>query len=163
MDSSTTSLKRSLPFSGHVQEIWIRPEKRVEPVCVPRVSATISNGLAGDHYSGQKSKNRQVTLIQYEHLNIIASLVNRPELSASLLRRNIVVSGINLLALKECVFAVGSVYLQMTGQCHPCSRMEENLGPGGFNAMRGHGGINATILKDGEINVGDPVVVVEFN
>jgi len=163
MLSSTRELKQSLPCPGQVQEIWIRPEKHVEPVRVTDVTVTVNSGLQGDHYSSKNSRNRQVTLIQYEHLNVVAALLNLQSLNASLLRRNIVVSGINLLALKECVFAVGTVHLQMTGQCHPCSRMEQNLGPGGFNAMRGHGGINAMVIKDGVINVGDSVSVVEFN
>ena len=162
MQFTTTELKRSLPYSGRVREIWIRPEKLTEPLCVPKVLVSTANGLEGDHYASKNSRNRQVTLIQYEHLEVVAALVNLPNISAGLLRRNLVVSEINLLSLKECIFAVGTTHLKMTGLCHPCSRMEKNLGPGGYNAKRGHGGINATVVKDGEINVGDAVSIVEF-
>jgi MOSC domain-containing protein YiiM len=84
------------------------------------------------------------------------------DVDASVLRRNIVVAGINLLALKDCIFSIGNAHLKMTGLCHPCSRMEQALGPGGYNAMRGHGGINATVVRDGQINIGDDVSVVQF-
>jgi len=162
MSFSTSELKQSLPFAGQVKEIWLRPDKFIAPVSVTMVSVTKENGLMGDHYAGNKTRKRQVTLIQYEHLPVIAALVNATEIDASLLRRNIVVSGINLLSLKECIFSIGTAHLEMTGLCHPCSRMEKNLGPGGYNAMRGHGGINATVIKDGEIKLGDKVSVVEF-
>jgi MOSC domain-containing protein YiiM len=76
-----------------------------------------------------------------------------------LLRRNIVVSGINLQALKEQQFKIGEAVLFGTGNCPPCSRMEENLGPGGYCAMRGHGGITAYVLQPGKICLGDSVTL----
>lgn len=119
--------------------------------------AVRDRGLEGDHYTG--GGRRQVTLIQAEHLSVIAALANRPDLDPSLLRRNLVVSGINLLALKDRCFRIGGVLLLGTGVCAPCSRMEAALGPGGFNAMRGHGGITATVIAGGAIAIGEAVAV----
>ena len=78
-------------------------------------------------------------------------MLGQGSVDPGLTRRNIVVRGINLLAMKDKQFQIGEVVLEMTGLCHPCSRMEENLGPGGFNAMRGHGGITARVIKGGKV------------
>ena len=118
-----------------------------------------SDGLDGDHYAG-RSGNRSVTLIQSEHLLVIASLLHREEVSPAELRRNIVVSGINLLALKDRRFKIGTAVLEMSGLCHPCSRMEKVLGEGGYNAMRGHGGITASVVIPGTITLKDKVELI---
>ena len=90
---------------------------------------------------------------------VVRSVTGVDALEPQQLRRNLVVSGINLLALKDRTFSIGEVLLEGTGPCHPCNRMEEALGPGGLNAMRGHGGITARILKGGTLNVGDEVML----
>ena len=118
----------------------------------------LEKGLAGDHYAGS-SGNRSITLIQAEHIATISSLLHIDSIKPEELRRNIVVSGINLLALKGREFVIGTAVLRMTGLCHPCSRMEENLGEGGYNAVRGHGGIKARVIKTGEIRLWDKVSV----
>jgi len=121
--------------------------------------AVLAGGLEGDHYAGS-SGNRSVTLIQQEHIETIASLLHVEKIEPSQLRRNIVISGINLLALKDREFKIGTAILRMTGLCHPCSRMEETFGAGGYNAVRGHGGINARVVTPGIIKVQDQVEVI---
>ena len=126
-------------------------------ISAQEVDVEIGKGLVGDRYKGNAESKRQVTLIQAEHLIALGSLLGRPPTDPALLRRNIVVSGINLSALHQAHFWVGPVLLQGTGFCHPCSRMEAALGPGGYNAMRGHGGITARVLTPGRVQVGDEV------
>ena len=154
--ASIKQLMKNLPQQGKVEWIGVRPAKRQALKVVESV-IVLATGLDGDHYSG-RSGNRSVTLIQAEHLPVIASLLHREKIEPPMLRRNIFVSGINLLALKDKEFRIGTAVLRMTGLCHPCSRMEENFGEGGYNAVRGHGGINASVILPGEIKLQDDVV-----
>lgn len=151
-------LINNLPQQGKVEWIGVRPEKR-KPLKTLEKVKVIERGLEGDHYSGRSGK-RSVTLIQAEHVDAIASLLHKDKIDPLDLRRNIVVSGINLLALKEREFKIGTAVLKMTGFCHPCSRMEEIFGTGGYNAVRGHGGINARVVTPGEIKLHDMVKII---
>jgi len=153
-------LIQTLPQQGTVEWIGLRPGKKQPMQVVERAIAIKDKGLEGDHYNG-RSGNRSVTLIQAEHLPAVASMLHLPEIRPEQLRRNIVVRGINLLALKNRRFSLGAAELEMTGQCHPCSRMEETLGAGGYNAIRGHGGITARVLNSGEIEIGDRLVIIQ--
>lgn len=125
---------------------------------VEAITVDCDGGIIDDRYRSTRGK-RQVTLIQYEHLAAIASMLGVAEVLPQSLRRNIVVQGINLLALNGKQFALGEAILEYTGLCHPCSRMEETFGPGGYNAVRGHGGITATVIQGGRIAVGDSLQV----
>lgn len=144
----------NFPNSGTVEWISFRPEKRGEIEVVNEISVSPEKGIVGDHYNG-KNRKRQVTLIQAEHIEAVAKFLKKDKIDPRLLRRNIVVAGINLLALNDAEFSIGTARLKMTGPCHPCSRMEQNLGEGGYNAMRGHGGITCEVIEVGTIKVGD--------
>jgi MOSC domain-containing protein YiiM len=161
MPSPMQQLLNTLPQRGVVTWIGVRPARRAPVEPVEAVFAQVGSGLIGDRFQGKPESTRQVTLIQGEHLRAVASFLGMPEVEPGLLRRNLVVEGINLLALKDKRFRIGVAVLEMTGLCHPCSRMEETLGPGGYNALRGHGGITARVLQEGQIRLGDPVWVLE--
>lgn len=142
--------------AGEVVFLNVRPKRLAPVLVVAEVEAVQDRGLTGDRYSG-KGGSRQVTLIQAEHLKAIASFLGRESVEPELVRRNIVVRGINLLSLKGKRFRIGNAILEYSGECHPCSRMEANLGPGGYNAMRGHGGITAKVVETGTIRLGDSI------
>jgi MOSC domain-containing protein YiiM len=161
MKLSSGSLLRHLtdtfPRHGRLEWIGVRPMQREAMRELLQAHAQVDRGLDGDHRARKAGSPRQVTLIQREHLAVVAQLLGQRDVAPELTRRNLVICGINLLALKDQAFTIGEVLLEGTGLCEPCSRMEKNLGGGGYNAMRGHGGITARVVSGGVIRVGDAV------
>ncbi len=143
---------------GVVEWIGVRPVRRSAMMVVDSVRLDTQVGVTGDHYSNPKRGTRHVTLIQCEDIQAIASYLDQP-VTPEQLRRNIVIRGLNLLALKDKRFHLGEALLEMTGECHPCSRMEETFGTGGYNAVRSHGGITARVLQGGTVRLGDRLTV----
>lgn len=154
MQGPLEQLMHNFPAAGVVEWIGVRPEKKQEVIAVDSIILDTHSGIQGDHYAGRSGK-RQVTLIQAEHLAVIASVLQQDSVQPEQLRRNILVRGINLLAFKDKSFQLGEAVLEYTGLCHPCSRMEKVLGEGGYNAMRGHGGITARVIHTGSVRLGD--------
>ena len=164
------SLTARFPRAGRLEAICLRPGRGRPAVPVMTARALVDRGLEGDRSAaGPPGRagggKRQVTLIQAEHLPLIRLWTER-DFAAADLRRNLVVSGVNLLA-QHGLFAdqplqvrIGrDVLIVVTGPCDPCSKMETLLGPGGYNAMRGHGGTTARVIHGGIVAVGDAVVV----
>jgi MOSC domain-containing protein YiiM len=155
------SLFENFSQVGEVMWVGLRPASRKAIKEVLEVNVT-ETGLEGDRATKNSPSNkRQVTLVQHEHLAAAASFLGKESIDPNLTRRNVVVKGMNINALKGRKFNIGTAVLEMTGFCYPCSRMEENLGVGGFNAMRGHGGITCRVIKVGKIKIGDKVKVIE--
>ena len=144
-------------FQGKVDWIGISSGPRSEIKAQDAVRI-VTGGVDGDHHCRPTRKSkRQVTLIQAEHIPVVEAILGRGKIDPSLLRRNIVVSGINLAALKYQTFRIGTAVLEGSGDCPPCSRMEENLGPGGYASMLAHGGITAVVVSEGVVSLGDTV------
>jgi MOSC domain-containing protein YiiM len=157
--SSLAKLIETPVRPGKIIWIGLRPIRRGAMEVVESARLESGLGLAGDRYS-RKDGVRQVTLIAVESLTAIAGYLGEERVSPEALRRNIVTQGINLSALKDRRFKLGETILETTGECHPCSRMEETLGQGGYNAVRGLGGITARVIKGGEIHLNDPIAPI---
>lgn len=153
-------LLAQVPQSGEVRWIGVRPASRAPMVEIEAVEARRDAGLTGDHAHPTPRNQRQVTLIQWEHLPVVAALIGKPVAPADL-RRNLAIAGINLFSLKNRRFRIGQAILETTGWCQPCARLEERLGPGTFQAMRGHGGLTTRVLEGGIIRLGDRVEVLD--
>lgn len=142
---------------GTLVWIGVRPARNAPLVARETVRLQAHSGVEGDHYETHHDGARQATFIAAEDIDAVASFLGRSDVHPDLLRRNFVTRGINLLALKGRRFRMGTAVFETSGECAPCSRMETNLGQGGFNAMRGRGGITARIVEGGAVQIGDAI------
>lgn len=140
--------------AGRIDWIGLRPVRLADPISVETAHLGES-GLEGDHARPGK---RALSLIQAEHLPVIAALAHIGAVAPETLRRNLVISGLNLSALRGKRLRLGEAVVELTTPCAPCSRMEAALGPGGYTAMRGHGGWCAKIITPGPLCIGAPVL-----
>jgi MOSC domain-containing protein YiiM len=146
---------------GRLHWIGLRAERKQPLLVVQETTALEGLGLEGDHRCRKTAGSaRQVTLISREYIQQIAHFTGRADIDPGLLRRNLVISGINLSALRYQRFYIGEALFEATALCHPCNRMEEALGEGGLVAMLGHGGLCAKVLATGRIAVSDSVNVL---
>jgi MOSC domain-containing protein YiiM len=157
LDSPLARLFDAPMRPGRLAWIGLRPARRAPMVAVTEAMLLPGAGLAGDRWRGAATGARQVTLVGAAHLRAIADFLGLDAVAPERLRRNLVVEGVNLLALKGRRFRIGDALLEHSGECHPCSRMEEEFGAGGYNAVRGHGGITARVIAGGPIRIGDAV------
>lgn len=147
--------------TGKVVWIGLRPKRREPLIAVAAAEAIAQYGLEGDHrMSKTPGSGRQITLISTEFIEQIEKFTGHSQIDPAILRRNLVVTGLNLNALRRQRFKVGDAVLEATQLCHPCARMEQALGKGGVAAMIGHGGLCARIIKSGRIDLGSEVSVL---
>ena len=153
-------LKSHYPHSGQVEWIGLRNASGEAMIEVDSAKLLQGRGLEGDKAGKRAGSKRQVTLIQAEYLPVISSFLRREVILPHELRRNIVVSGINIGVFKGLTIGIRDAVIQVTGDCVPCAKMEKALGYGGYNAMRNHGGVTAAVLVGGTIAIGDEVRVL---
>ncbi len=128
--------------------------------------AVAGKGLEGDRYSsgnGTYSKPKhdpgaEATLIESEALEALRRDYG-VELPPGASRRNITTRGVALNHLVGREFQIGAVRLRGIRLCEPCAHMQKLTRPGVMRGLAHRGGLNAEILTDGVIRVGDVIEV----
>ena len=147
--------------AGRVEGIFIAPERGVLPAPVERVRAHAGRGLEGNRYLfDQAGPGKALTLIAAEALERLEA-EHGIALSAAASRRNVLTRGIDVNALVGRRFTIGEVECVGVELCEPCSYLESLTVPGVINGLVHQAGLNADILVDGEIALGDPVAAVD--
>lgn len=132
-------------FGHHGQPAGEHPVAEVE-----QVECVAGSGLRGDRFFDFKENYKgQVTLFAWDVFEALRMHLAKPDLSPSVLRRNLVVEGLDLNALIGARFELQGVALEGTGECKPCHWMDQAAGPGSEAWLEGRGGLRCRIVTDG--------------
>jgi MOSC domain-containing protein YiiM len=152
---------------GYVTGVYLGESGGSPMRSVESAVAVPGQGLLGDRYqtgTGEWSYDPRlyddVTLVAVEAL-AAAGAEYGVRLEAGLSRRNLETSGVDLDALIGRRFLVGEVVLRGERPCEPCSYLDRVTGQPAKEALRGRGGLRATVISGGCLRVGDLVVARE--
>ena len=142
---------------GRLEAIWIKRAKRGVMDPASRATLVADRGITGNANQGGR---RQVTIIEQETWHRLMQQM-RADVDPSARRANLMVSGVRLVGTRGRILRVGACRIEIMGETKPCERMDEAL-PGLRDAMRPEwgGGAFGIILDDGDIHVGDSVVLL---
>lgn len=151
---------------GHNYYFHGRPEGGVGPHLTSypdQVDVVAGQGIVGDRFYGRASRLRAaVSFVAAEAVAAAAADLGGGPLDPRLLRRNVVVRGMDLVALREQEFTLqqDGVALVFVGgrETAPCAWMDAVLAPGARAGLRGRGGLRAMPLTSGPLRVGSAVL-----
>ena len=153
-------------MAGFVEGIFLTPEGGARMKGVEVTTALEGCGLEGDRYcAGTGHWSRfgrvcEVTLIAAEDLQNIERETGVGVKNGEH-RRNVVTRGIDLKTLRRGErFRVGEVVFEHRGPRSVCRYIEGLTEPGMTQALKGRGGICATVTKNGTVRVGDEIEVL---
>jgi MOSC domain-containing protein YiiM len=126
-----------------------------------QIECVAGHGIRGDRFYDYRDNYKgQITFFSFEVFERLAQHFGMTNKSAGAVRRNVVVSGIELNDLIGEEFSIQGVRLRGTAHCKPCYWMDQAIAPGAEEFLQGNGGLRAQILSDGVIAVGDAQLVV---
>jgi hypothetical protein len=126
-----------------------------------RIECIAGHGIRGDRFFDYRENYRgQITFFAQEIFDgLCAAFPHVVNKSPSVLRRNVIVSGIDLNKLIGQTFELQGVRFRGMCECRPCYWMEQAFCSGAEAWLKGNGGLRAQILSDGFIEVGDARLV----
>ncbi|MEY2501250.1 MAG: hypothetical protein QOI07_1584 [Verrucomicrobiota bacterium] len=128
---------------------------------VQKIECVAGHGIRGDRFYDYRDNYKgQITFFSVEVFEKLAARFGLTNKSAGDLRRNVIVSGVNLNDLIGEEFSIQGLRLRGTAHCRPCYWMNHALAPGAEEFLHGNGGLRAQILSDGVMAVGDAQLVL---
>jgi len=131
------------------------------PIAVERIECIAGRGIRGDRfYDFSEDYKGQITFFSAEVFESLARTLNIASKSAGVLRRNVIVSGVDLNALIGKEFELQGVRFRGTAHCKPCHWLNQAFAEGTEQFLENNGGLRAQILTDGTIAVGEAELLI---
>ena len=128
---------------------------------VQQVECVAGRGIRGDRFYDYRDNYKgQITFFSFEVFERLSRHFDLTTKSPGVLRRNLIVSGVDLKELIGEEFSIQGVRLRGTGHCKPCYWLDQAFAPGTEDFLEGNGGLRAEILSDGLIAVGNAQLVL---
>lgn len=155
-----------MSFAVNIREIWISPghdfvgrhgKGRLAHGVTPveSVRCVSGSGLEGDRYFGHRENYKgQITFFAEEVALGLERALNAGPVDRSLMRRNVLIEGVDLNALIGRRFALGGIQFSGSEECAPCYWMDEAVGPGAHAFLKGNGGLRCRIESTGLLHRG---------
>ncbi|SOD95114.1 MOSC domain-containing protein [Blastococcus haudaquaticus] len=128
-----------------------------------RIEVRAGSGIVGDRYAGRPAhRDASVTVLAAESVEALAAELDSGPLDPLLARRNVVLRGAEVEALRGQEFSLdcgeGVVVLRGGRPANPCAWLDTVLVPGAHRGMRGRAGIRCAPLTDGVLRLGPAVL-----
>jgi len=121
-----------------------------------RIQCVAGKGLLGDRYFNHREDYKgQITFFSAAAFERLCTHFGIREKPAGVLRRNVIVSGVDLLSLIGCEFEIQGVKFRGTQHCAPCEWIDVAFAPVAKGFLKENAGLRAKILTDGELHLGD--------
>ncbi|MEX0331834.1 MAG: MOSC domain-containing protein [Puniceicoccaceae bacterium] len=119
------------------------------------VQCVAGQGIEGDRYFGYKEDFKgQITFISADVADQLQEALALPDFDRSAMRRNVLVSGVDLNTLIGKQFRIGEVVFRGSEECSPCYWMDEAVGKGAHQFLKGNGGLRCRIESTGRLSTG---------
>ena len=138
-----------------------RPPDDYPLVEVREIECVAGHGIRGDRFYDYKDNYKgQITFFSQEVFDGLSAAFPHVEKPASVLRRNVIVSGVNLNSLIGEEFQLQGLRFLGTAHCRPCYWLDQAFAPGAEAWLKGNGGLRAQILTSGTLRVGAAELVL---
>ena len=128
---------------------------------VREIECVAGRGIRGDRFYDYKDNYKgQITFFSQEVFDGLTAAFPHVRKTPGALRRNVVVSGVNLNSLIGKEFEAQGLKFLGTAHCRPCYWLDQAFAPGAEAWLKGNGGLRAQILTSGTLKVGAAELVL---